>query len=358
LFYILVLGILIKVRKPNPLFPDPGYVPHPKKSKRRKGKQTKKQRIAGAALDDYKQRARRMRGLFGDQFKAKDGYDLRKINSWTPAQKAKVTKYFRVIAPRITGDFVVKRYRRQDSIDAAVEASLQEKRLKGQTAVAFSIDSGDKLTVKIKRSVKIVEKSRVNKKTGEMIFTDERVLVTTANVVKNGLGRVKLAFDKQAFLEDPDAEIDRVLADSSANVFRVLVGGQEQNKALTRNMVKDEIFKLIRDYSPRNIQRDQDQRPFDEWLNGLVAYSGTQKRTLSGVERYIRKHERVVAKREIARLNKLSIDHGGKGYKTTIDKQINIRRRGKGKPILPADVWEKPGRKKKITKRARLTGKR
>jgi len=346
------------VRKPNPLFPDPGYVPHPKRSKKRKKVQTKKQRIAGAALDDYKQRARRMRGLFGDQFKAKDGYDLRKINSWTPAQKAKVTKYFRVMAPHITGDFVVKRYRRQDSIDAAINASLQEQdvKLKGQTAVAFSIDSGDKLTVKIKRSTKIVEKARVNKKTGEMIFTDERVPVTTAHITKNGMGFSKLIFDKQAFLEDPDAEIDRVLADSNANVFRVLVGGQQQNKALTRNMVKDEIFNLIRDYSPRNIERKQDQRPFDEWLNGLVAYDGTQKRTLSGVERYIRKHERVVAKREIARLNKLSIDHGGKGYKTTIDKQINLRRRRKGKPILPADVWEKPGRKKKITKRARLKG--
>jgi len=345
-------------RKPNPLFPDPGYVPHPKKSKRRKGKQTKKQRIAGSKLDDYKQRARRMRGLFGDQFKASDGYDLRSINSWTPAQKAKVTKYFRVMAPHITGDFVVKRYRRQDSLDAALDASLQEQdvKLKGQTAVAFSVDPGDKLAVKINRSTKTVTTSRINKKTGEMIFTDKRVLVTTANVIKNGLGFSKLIFDKQAFLEDPDAEIDRVLDESTANIFRVLVGGQQQNKALTRNMVKDEIFNLIRDYSPRNIERDQDQRPFDEWLNGLVAYDGTQKRTLSGVERYIRKHERVVAKREIARLNKLSKDHGGKGYKTTIDKQINIRRRRKGKPLLPADVWEKPGVKKRITKRARLKG--
>lgn len=345
-------------RKSNPLFPDPGYVPRPKRPKKRAGTQTKKERVAGAALDDYKQRARRMRGLFGDTFKAKDGYDLRKIKSWSPAQKSKVTKYFRVMAPRITGDFVVKRYRRQDSIDAAVVASLQEQRLKGQTAVAFSVDSGDKLSVKIKRSTKTVRKSRVNKKTGEITFTTKRIRITTANVVKNGLGRTKLAFDKQAFLEDPDAEIDRVLAESGANVFRVLVGGQEQNKALTRNMVKDEIFALIRDYSPRNIQRDQDQRPFDEWLNGLVAYDGTQKRTLSGVERYIRKHERQVAKREIARLNKLSIDHGGKGYKGTIDKQINIRRRRKGKPILPADVWEKPGRKSKATKRGKLTGRR
>jgi len=305
-------------RKINPLgLEDPGYVPKPKKHKKKKP-QTKKQREAGIRKENYRTRVKRMRGLFGDQFKAKDGYDIRKINSWTPAQKAKITKYFRVIAPRITGDFVVKRYRRQDSIDAAVEASLQEKRLKGQTGVAFSIDPGDKIEVKVRKG--------------------------KATVVRNGLQRAKLAFDKQAFLEDPDREIDRVLAESNANVFRVLVGGQEQNKTLTRSMVKDEIFKLIRDYSPANIQRDQDQRPFDEWLNGLVAYPGTEKRTFSGVERFIKKHERTVAKREIARLNKLSIDHGGKGYKATIDKQINIRRKRKGLPPL--------------TKRARAKGRR
>jgi hypothetical protein len=250
-----------------------------------KSKKTAKQLEREIRNLQYKERAKRMRGFFGDMFKAKDGYDLRKVDSWTPQQKAKVTRYFRVIAPRITGDFIVKRYRKPENITAAIQASLQERVLEGQTAAAFNVDPGEKLEIKIREG--------------------------RASVKQGGIDRVRLPFNKAAFLEDADAEIDRVLAATDANVFRVITGGQQQNKTLTREDVKGEIFALIMNYRPEAIREEHGQRPFDEWLNGLMAYPGTKKKTFTAIDRFVRKHARIMEIKERNRLDQLAADRKG-----------------------------------------------
>lgn len=250
----------------------------------------------------YKDRVKRMRPFFGDMFKASEGYDLRSPDKWTPQQKAKVTRYFRVIAPRITGDFVKKRYRKPENIRAAIEASLQERVLPGQKVAAFNVDPGEQIEIKIK---------------------DGRAAIKQA-----GVDRVKLPFNKAAFLADPDAEIDRVLAMTDANVFRIITGGQQQNKTLTRSDVKDEIIKLIRDYHPENIQRAQDQRPFDEWLNGLMAYPGTEKKTFSAIDRFVHKHIKIMEKKEKDRLDQLSAERQGISV-ATLRRRRTLRKKKK-----------------------------
>jgi len=307
-------------RKQNPIGFDkptkPVKSPKPRRARKKKvsadGK-TQAQREKEIKTHNYKDRAKRMRGFFGDGFKAKDGYDLRKINSWTPAQKAKVTRYFRVIAPRITGEFIVKRYRIPENREAAIVASLQEELLPGQTAAAFSVDPGEKINIKIKRG--------------------------KATVKRGGIEQIKMTFDKQAFLEDPDAEIDRLLAETDANVFRILVGGQQQNKTLTRADVKDEIVRLVRKYAPENIQRDHRQRPFDEWLNGLVAYPGTQKKTYTQVEGFVRRHVSFMEKKESERLDNLGAERMNVSVKefrrrrTVRTAQKKRGKRGPGKRV-------------------------
>lgn len=262
---------------------------------------TQKEREALHKRHLYKERAKRLRPFFRDMFTAAEGFDLRKPGTWTPHQKAKVTKYFRVMAPHITGDFKVKRYRLPDNMRAAIDATLQEKPLKGQTAAAFRLaDVREVLDVQVRKG--------------------------TARVKQSGVSRIKLEFNKAAFMADPDAEIDRVLAMTDANVFRVMVGGFQQLKTLTRSDVKAEIANLIKTYSPDNILRAQGQRPFDDWLNGLMAYPGTKKRTYTQVQKFVKRQERDSAKREIARLDALSKEKGGKGYSYTISEQVERRR--------------------------------
>ena len=303
-------------RKRNPMgFDDPGYVPSPKKKKKRgkksKDGKTKAQREALDKKRQYKERAKRMRGFFGDEFKASAGYDLRKVASWTPQQKAKVTKYFRVMAPRITGDFIKRRYTVPENLNAAIDASLQEKKLPGQTAVAFSIDPGERLEIKVKRGV--------------------------ATVKKHGIQRIELKFDKQQFLADPKAEIERVLKQTNANVFQILTGGQGQNKTLTRGMVMDEIVRLIEKYpikraAAKGSGRGKFVRPYTDWLNGLIAYPGTKEKTLSAVDKFVKRHVAAVDKRRQDHLDELSAKSKGISVKEFRRRRtITKRARAKGR---------------------------
>jgi hypothetical protein len=267
-----------------------------------KKKLNKRDREKADKLRKYKERAKRMRVLFRDEFSAANGFDLRKPASWTPAQKAKVTRYFREVAPTITGDFVVKRYRRKDSLEAAARASLQGAVLPGQTAVGFSVDPGEKLDVKVRKG--------------------------KAVVARNGQAEVSLYFDKAAFLEDPKAEVERVLRETDANVFRVIVGKKKQLRTLTRDDVVNEIMFLIETYHPDNVQ--EGQRTFDEWLNGLQAYTGTEKRTYSRVMRQVKEHKKEMAKRERDRLDKKAADKAGITVKTYRARRTR-RMRAKGR---------------------------
>ena len=249
-----------------------------KRRQRKKGELTKRERRAIIKELNYKERAKKMRPYFGDTFKASEGFDLRRPKTWTPAQKAKVTKYYRVMAPRLSHDFEVKRYRRPDKLENAIDASLQEHPLPGQTAALFSYDPGEQV---------------------EIVTEGDEV-----RVVRQGLDRGKIKFDRNAFLEDPEAEIQRALDATNANVFRILVGGNEQNKALTREDVMGEIFAMIDRYSVENVE--EGERPWQEWLNGLVAYGGPKKRTKSRLSRQIEKHKKLSEQRDKERLATLS----------------------------------------------------
>lgn len=269
-------------RRKNPIlhFPtlgDPGY------KARRIGKtQTKVKRKKLDKKRQYKERAKRLRPFFKDMFAAKTGFDLRSPGKWTPAQKARVTRYFRTMAPNITGDFEVKRYYIPENMAAAVEASLQERSLKGQTAAAFQVDPGERLDIKIKRGV--------------------------ATIKKHGMARVKLKFDITLFAKDMKKEVERVLSQTDAQVFQILTGAQGQNLVLSREDVMDEIVRLVEAYAPENIRPDQAQRPFTDWLNGLIAYEGEVKRTYSAVYKFVRGHKKVMAKKRIDHLDKLSAE--------------------------------------------------
>ena len=276
-----------------------------KKQPKKKPDKTKAQLEKEVKREQYRERVKRMRGLFGDQFKPKDGYDLRRINSWTPQQKSKITRYFRVIAPRITGDFVVKRYRKAENLRAAIDASLQEKPLRGQTAAAFSVDPGERVEIKVVRG--------------------------RATVKKQGLKQVRLMFNKNAFLVDWEKEVDRVLDETDANAFRVITGAFEQNKMLTRKDVKEEILKLLMDYHPAAIRNRKDMREATEWLNGIAAYPGAAKKTQTQLEKMIERHKKMVDKRVKDRLDARAAEAQGISVATLRRRRTLRKKRAKKK---------------------------
>ena len=59
---------------------------------------------------NYKDRIKAMRPYFGDLFKPKNGYDLRRFDQWTRQQKARITKYWQVIAPQVARSHKARYY--------------------------------------------------------------------------------------------------------------------------------------------------------------------------------------------------------------------------------------------------------
>jgi hypothetical protein len=270
--------------------------------KSERGKLNKTERKEFLRHVDYMERVEKMRPYFGDMFKAKSGYDLHKVDEWSPAMKKRVTDYFRIMAPRLESDNVaVKRYRRKDHLDSAIIASLQEKPLKGQKAAIFTLPRG-------------VEKVNVR-------FTKKRGAV----VDQQGIAESTLLFNKANFLEDWKSEVDRVLDQvPDVRLFRIIKGANKSD-VLTRDDIYDEIANIIELYSSDEMaEGTYDKRWFGEWLNGLVAYEGLTIRQMQAQDRRRKEDARAREKRRAQLRRKKTKLVSGRGL-----RKQQMQQRGK-----------------------------
>ena len=227
----------------------------------------------------YDRIARELRGshLFAwEMFNAKDGgVDLRKSpDDWPAETKRRLTNYWKELAPRLSGEYKVKRYYKSGRLEKAAEAALQGKLLPGQKAVAFSHDKKQKLEVTFDRQDRI-------------------------HVKKGGIDEDKTFFDQREFQLDAMAELDRHLAATDAQVFKIITGKNESEIGYTREALITQIERWIVEYDPADPDVDPNKH-YDKWLLGLIEYpklkvaTRIQKRTI--------KHEKEVQERQRERL--------------------------------------------------------
>lgn len=239
---------------------------------------TKRDRKQFSKTVAYMERVKALRPFFGDTFKASEGFNLHDVENWTPAQKRKVTRYYRELAPIIaSGNFQVKRYRKPERLNAAIEASLQEQKLPGQKVAVFSVDPGER--------VELEWKAR------------EREPI----VKRGGIEEQKLMFDKNAFLADWKSEVERVLSQTDANVFKVVTGRFRTTETFTREAVIDRILAFMVSY-PEEMKQSKgfEDKWYGEWLNGIIAYKGV---SLSKMRTLSKAHKKEVDARRRERLS-------------------------------------------------------
>ena len=140
----------------------------------------------------YDEQARKLRAshLFSKEtFNAKDGgVDLRMSpDKWPATTKARITKYYKELAPRLAGDYVVKRYYKPGRLKVAAAAALQTRLLPGQKAVAFSVDKDQDLEVSFDR------KNRITVKRGGILedkhFFDAAAMLIDLHLVRYSWAR-------------------------------------------------------------------------------------------------------------------------------------------------------------------------
>lgn len=223
---------------------------------------TKRSRKEFSRIVNYMERVEMMRPYFRDVFTPTAGFNLHDIDDWTPAQKRKVTRYFRVMAPRITGgERVVKRYRRKDHLDSAIRSSLQEEMLPGQTAAVYSVDPGQELQIK---------------------FTRKHALIVT----RGGILEDEIRFDKNAFLRDWKSEVNKALESTDAKLFKIITGANRSEQTFTRTTLIEEIAQLMESYGEAELDPSEfDAKWFGEWLNGIIAYKGVTMTKLTRISR-------------------------------------------------------------------------
>jgi hypothetical protein len=149
--------------------------------------------------------------------------------------------------------------------------------LPGQKAAIFPVDKGQTLEFSIDR------KHRPTLKRG-------------------GIKETKTLFDMKALAKDADAEIDRVLAMTDANVFKIVTGESESSQGFTRSALKRTLKRWVVKY--KKDDPDKDIAKFDKWMYGIKEYP-TLKVTKRLATRTA-KHEAEVAQRERERLRELA----------------------------------------------------
>lgn len=202
-----------------------------------------------------KARVKKLRPLFGDMFKPASGFDLRKLDEWTPAMKSRVTKYYHVMAPLIARPHTTRRYKDPAHLREAVAYTQQEKWLPGQRAAVFDIARDEKLQVKFTRQGRI-------------------------KVQRGGVLVRKAYFDMALFLEDQAAAVDEAMAElEGATRFKLIMGPHESRGYFkSRNAVLAGISFYRGQYSEdEEDAEDEHSHYFGNWLFGIIGYFGQRK---------------------------------------------------------------------------------
>jgi len=210
---------------------------------------SKREALKAIKRERYKDRVKELRKYF-EGFEASKGFNLRDIDKWTPQAKRKITNYWEVMGIQVARPHVVKYYRRPDHIKAAAEFAQQDKQLKGQKAVLIPVDDPKNLSVKFTKS-------------GEI------------KVKRGGVSVSKIFFNKKRFLDDPIAELERALAKTDAQLFKLIQGPHESSSAVSREDLAGKILKIIERYGDDRAYDPDDRRSsfVANWLNGIIPYS-------------------------------------------------------------------------------------
>jgi len=142
--------------------------------------------------------------------------------------------------------------------------------LKGQKAAIFPVDDeGDEVEISFTRKHEI------------------------QRVVKGGVEEQKIFFDMNAFVRDPEKELERIMEDAPGRFFKFVTGETQSKDTYNR----DEMFEVLGRYIERY---DPTEKPLGEFLYGIKAFP--RIRAAKTMQKRDERHAKEVEKRQKARL--------------------------------------------------------
>ncbi len=181
---------------------------------------------------------------------ASDGFDLRYIDEWTPAQKGRVTRTFEGVDKLRARPHKVVRPRRPDHLKRLQEAAQHKRQIKG-LKVAFMPVADPEQPVKI-------------------TYTKQAVKVKQKRV-----GKWYIKFNKKRLLTDPDKEVRQKVAKHPAKVYNI--GAEHyfiRDPLYSAAEVAKEVKRLQEKYNEQDYDPDDPNSSYHgNWLDGLIAYN-------------------------------------------------------------------------------------
>lgn len=206
-----------------------------------------------ADVKDYKTMAKRLRP-FAKQFSAKNGYNLKDVDNWTPAMKGQLSKYFRKGVELTSRQVELYHSPNKDNMKAVAELAGQ----KGYkfNSVFYPAPPGFKL--------------RYQERTNTVKATGPRAQFTTYDWEQFGVDADQLA-------TDPDGTARAVMRQLDHKRFSIRAGegniGKGARAIRTINQTVARIQALIEKYNSDDYDPDDSNSSwFGNWLLGIEGW--------------------------------------------------------------------------------------
>lgn len=205
---------------------------------------------------DYNQRTGvltdiRRTGKLANGFTGKDGFDLSKIDDWTPQQKAKVTRLYKTVSRLSARPFQIYRARKPENL-IKVQRAAQHHDFPKELAVAF---------VPVGRPG---ERAKISVKKDRVEITERQVTHTPTLWADVGLTMKDVA-------ADPRAAVRKVIEHVGGKYFTLLAGTTEFKRTYQAKGLEDEILRVMNAYDTE----------WQHFLFGIQAFDMPQGRDLS-----------------------------------------------------------------------------
>lgn len=195
-------------------------------------------------------------GKLATGFEARDGYNLREIDDWTPAEKSRVTKLWNLVDDLTAKPFQIVRKRKPENIRAVQEFAQHE-------------------TYPPELKVAIIKVAYPEEKADVYVDPDTlEVSVTERGVTRRSHDFTKMV-DMDELEDDPREAIKSVVAATpESQMYGIQAGKYEVNRTFTERGVTTAIINLMNEYSEENgyDPDDKNSSHWSNWLGGVVAY--------------------------------------------------------------------------------------
>lgn len=197
----------------------------------------------------------RRTGKIASGFQAKDGYDMRDVENWTPQQKQKLSRVFNQIKQLTDRPYYVYRGRKKENIERVQEATSPHGYPK-EVKIAFVpvARPGERPEIKFtKTDVKIDDKP----------VTIDTVEIVERGVTKKPIYWADVGVTVDFLREHPAKAVAKMHAAIGAKEYSPMSGTREQPESYGPKALVREIRDLIYGYPDR----------WPKFLLGVIAYS-------------------------------------------------------------------------------------